>query len=316
VIERVRIAGAGGRDFHVFNTCFRDEKDALVVAFTAAQIPHIDDRTYPTVLAGPRYPQGIPIRPEEELEAIIEAERVHRVVFAGADYERILREAEKEADIVVWDGGNNDLPFIRPDLAIVLLDPLRAGDELRYFPGRENLERADVLPVVKTDSASEDGIDAVEASARKHNPGAALLRGRSPIELDGDVRGKRVLVVEDGPTTMHGGMPFGAGTVAARNGGAGEIVDPRPFAQGAIREAYDKYPHLEAVVPALGYSDEDVRELEATIAAADCDAVVIGTPIDLARIVKIDKPVVRATYGFEGPGLGVLLRDRFRSGTA
>ncbi|MHC4848938.1 MAG: GTPase [Planctomycetota bacterium] len=434
--KRILIAGAGGRDFHVFNTCFRDDDSVEVVGFTAAQIPHIDERTYPAVLAGARYPAGIPIRPERELEAIIREREVDEVVFAysdvtyddveklgdrvratgaafapfdvertllksskpcvsvcavrtgcgksavsryvvkvladlglrcaalrhpmpygnladqivqrfasvedlakhdctieemeeyephidaggvifaGADYGLILAEAEKEADVILWDGGNNDLPFIAPDLSIVLLDPLRAGDELRYFPSRENVERADVLLVVKTDSATPEGIAAVEANARRLNPDAALLRGRSPIRLDGDVKGKRVLVIEDGPTTTHGGMAYGAGTVAARAAGAAEFVDARPFAVGAIAKAFDKFPHLESIVPALGYSEEDVRELEQTIAAVDCDVVVVGTPIDLTRIVRIDKPTVRATYEFEGPKLGELIRERFSTRTA
>ncbi|MHC4940288.1 MAG: GTPase [Planctomycetota bacterium] len=434
--KRILIAGAGGRDFHVFNTCYRDDDSTEVVGFTAAQIPHIDDRTYPAVLAGPRYPDGIPIQPEEDLEAIIREREVDEVifaysdvtyddverlgerarnagaafstydtertllksgkpcvsicavrtgcgksavsryvvktladlglrcavlrhpmpygrladqvvqrfatvedlakhdctieemeeyephidagsvVFAGADYARILAEAEKEADVIIWDGGNNDLPFIRPDFSIVLLDPLRAGDELRYFPSRENLERADALVVVKTGTATEDGIARVEANAKEHNPGAALIRGKSPIRLDGDVKGKRVVVVEDGPTTTHGGMPFGAGMVAAREAGAAEFVDPRPFAVGAIAEAYEKYPHLEAIIPALGYSADDVRELQDTIAGVDCDVVVVGTPIDLTRIVEIDKPAVRALYDFEGPELGELVRERFSTSTA
>lgn len=438
---RILIAGAGGRDFHVFNTCYRDDPAVEVVAFTAAQIPHIDDRQYPAVLSGPLYPEGIPIVPETELEATIKqravdevvfaysdvtydyikrfGERVRAagaafstfdpdrtllksnkpcisicaartgcgksavsrfvvrilgelglrsaalrhpmpygrlqdqvvqrfanvedlakhhctieemeeyephidagcVVFAGADYARILEEAEKEADVIVWDGGNNDLPFIRPDLAIFLLDPLRPGDELRYFPSRENLELADVAIVVKTDQASADGIETVEANARRHNADAIVLRGRSPITLTDPeaVKGKRVLIVEDGPTTTHGGMGYGAGLVAALAAGAAEIVDPRPFAVGAIAKAYEKFKHIESIVPALGYNEEDVAELEATIAAADCDVVVVGTPIDLSRIVSIDKPIVRALYHFEdasSPGLEELIRKRFSTPTA
>ncbi|MBK8977301.1 MAG: GTPase [Planctomycetes bacterium] len=434
--ERVLIVGAGGRDFHVFNTCFRNDPETEVVAFTAAQIPHIDQRTYPPVLAGAGHPAGIPIVPESRLLDLIRERAVARVVFAysdvtraqvdelgarvraagarfetfdpdrtmllsskpvvavcavrtgcgksatsrfvvrtlgelglraavlrhpmpygqlqaqvwqrfatlddlrrhdctieemeeyephlaagsvvfaGADYARILAEAEREADVIVWDGGNNDLPFLRPDLHVVLLDPLRAGDELRYFPSRENLERADVLVVVKTDVATPAGIAEVEANARAHNPRAVIVHSRSPIRLAAPelVAGKRALVVEDGPTTTHGGMAYGAGLLAARAAGAAEIVDPRPFAVGAIAAAYARYPHLEAVVPALGYSAEDVAELERTIAAADCDVVVVGTPIDLTRIVRIDKPAVRAEYRYEeasDPGLGAILRERF-----
>jgi len=437
----VLIAGAGGRDFHVFNTCYREDPSIEVVAFTAAQIPHIDDRRYPAVLAGAHYPEGIPIVPEAELEGMVQAravdevvfaysdvtyEHVERfgervraagaafstfdpdrtllksnkpcisicavrtgcgksavsrfvvrtlaelglrsavlrhpmpygrlqdqvvqrfarvedlakhhctieemeeyephidaggVVFAGADYARILEEAEKEADVIVWDGGNNDLPFIEPDLAVVLLDPLRPGDELRYFPSRENLERAHVAVVVKTGQADAKSIETVEANARALNPEAVVLRGRSPVTLTdpGAVKGRRVLVVEDGPTTTHGGMGYGAGLVAARAAGAAEIVDPRPFAVGAIAEAYRKFDHLQSVVPALGYSEEDVRELEATIAAADCDVVVVGTPIDLSRIVSMGKPFVRALYDFEeasSPGLAELIGERFSRPTA
>jgi predicted GTPase len=437
---RILIAGAGGRDFHVFNTCYREDRSCEVVAFTAAQIPHIDDRIYPPVLAGPGYPDGIPIVAEREIERLVVEQaidqvvfaysdvtrdavaalgrRVHAagaafatfdveatlldasrpvvavcavrtgcgkssvsrevvrilrrldqhpavlrhpmpygrlkdqvvqrfatvedlaqqrctieemeeyephiaagsVVFAGADYARILAAAEREADVVVWDGGNNDLPFVHPDLHLVLLDPLRAGDELRYFPSRENLERADALIVVKTDQASPEQIAAVEASARSHNPSAALLRGASPIRLsDPDlVRGRRVLVVEDGPTTTHGGMAFGAGWLAAQAAGA-TIVDPRPHAVGAIADAYRRFPHLEAIVPALGYSPRDVEELETTIAAADCDAVVIGTPIDLSRILTIRQPCVRAAYRFEqvgGPPLEDLVAAAISTRTA
>ncbi|MHC4959101.1 MAG: GTPase [Planctomycetota bacterium] len=429
---RILILGAGGRDFHVFNTCYRDDPSAEVVAFTAAQIPHIDARTYPPVLAGPLYPEGVPIVPETELEQVIAEKRVDRavfaysdvsldevhaihrrvedagaafqtfdvertllpttkpcvsvcavrtgcgksavsrfvvrelaalgkrtavirhpmpygklsdqvvqrfatvedlaahhctieemeeyephieagsVVFAGADYARILEAAEQEADVILWDGGNNDLPFYRPHLHIVLVDPLRAGDELRYFPSGENLSRANAVVVVKTGEADQAGIDTVRANAGELAPHARIVLGRSPVRLaDPDaVRGKRVLVIEDGPTTTHGGMGFGAGTIAARAAGAAEIVDPRPFAVGAIAAAYEKFGHLESIVPALGYAESDVNELQETIAKTDCDVVVIGTPIDLSRIVQIDKPHVRALYDFEEasePGLADLL---------
>ena len=430
------ILGAGGRDFHVFNTCYRDDPRYDVVAITAAQIPNIEHRTYPAVLAGPRYPKGIPIRPESDLEAIVRAygvkevvfaysdvtlefleamgERVralgaefhpfdvertmlhskrpvvavcavrtgcgksgvsrhvaatlramgkrvavlrhpmpygdlgvqvvqrfatladldrHRctieemeeyephisagnVVFAGVDYARILAEAEKEADVVLWDGGNNDTPFLRPDLLFTILDPLRAGDELRYFPSRWNVEHADVLVIGKTDEAKPKGIALVRANARKLNPRAKVVEGRSPVDLPGVtmLRGKRVLIVEDGPTVTHGGMGYGAGLVAVRGAGVQQIVDPRPYAQGQIADAFRKYPHLHDVLPALGYGEDEVRDLEATIRRIPCDVVVIGTPIDLSRVLKIDKPVVRVSYRYEDasrPGVADIVRERF-----
>jgi len=433
---KVVILGAGGRDFHTFNTCYRDDASSRVVAFTATQIPGIDARTYPPELAGPRYPDGIPIVPESEFENLgadlavfaysdvpydfiaqmalrvidsgcafrlfdpdatmlqskkpcvavcavrtgcgksaltryVAAElrtmglvsavlrhpmpygdlrkqvvqRFERVedlaahectieemeeyephiaegtlVFAGADYARILAAAEAEADVILWDGGNNDLPFIRPDLYITMLDPLRAGDEVSYFPSRWNLQRADVLVIGKTGEADADQIARVRANAATHNAGATVLEGRSPITLENEdaVRGKRVLVVEDGPTTTHGGMGYGAGLLAAKRAGAGEIVDPRPFAKGGIAEAFAKYPHLENVLPALGYGEQQRADLEATIDAADCDVVVVGTPIDLARVVKIRKPNVRALYSFEEAGepqLPGLLRECLAAAT-
>jgi predicted GTPase len=433
--RKVIIMGAGGRDFHTFNTCYRDDRNVRVVAFTAAQIPHIDERRYPPVLAGPLYPEGIPILPESRLEELIEREGVDHVVFAysdvsleeveragerargagasfatfdpertmlsvdvpcvavcavrtgcgksavsrhvaaslrelglrvavlrhpmpygqlerqvvqrfaeiadlerhdctieemeeyephieagsvvfaGADYRKIADAAQREADVLIWDGGNNDTPFLRPDLWITLLDPLRAGDELRYFPSRFNLERADVLIVAKSDQATPEQVRAVERNAREHNPSALLLRGLSPIELTDRraVRGKRVLVVEDGPTTTHGGLPYGAGFIAARRAGA-EIVDPRPWARGEIAEAFARFPHLEMVLPALGYGDAQIAELEETIARVDCDVVVIGTPIDLTRVVRIERPTVRAIYRYADAGeptLREILQERF-----
>ncbi|MHC4547366.1 MAG: cyclic 2,3-diphosphoglycerate synthase [Planctomycetota bacterium] len=434
--RRVVILGAGGRDFHVFNTCYREDAAHEVVAFTATQIPDIADRIYPPVLAGPRYPKGIPILPEDELEDLIRdrgvdevvfaysdvsydhVEAVGRrveaagasfatfdpdrtmlagalpcvavcavrtgcgksglsrhvvsvlrelgkrpavlrhpmpygnlrrqvvqrfatlddlarhdctieemeeyephiaagnVVFAGADYAKVLAAAEAEADLVVWDGGNNDTPFVRPNLHITLLDPLRPGDEVAYFPGRINLERADVLVIGKTDEATPEALEILLANAAAHNPGAQVLRARSPISIsDAEaVRGKRALVIEDGPTITHGGMGYGAGFVAARRAGAAEIVDPRPYATGDLAAAFEAYPHLEAVLPALGYGPSQIADLEATLERADCDVVVIGTPVDLSRIVRIPKPFVRVTYGFaeaSAPGLTEILRDRF-----
>ena len=434
--RRVLIMGAGGRDFHVFNTCYREDPDTVVVAFTAAQIPNIDDRRYPPELAGSQYPAGIPIVPEDDLETMIATEKVDDVVFAysdvsqdalaaqearvlatgatfttfdaercllksskpvlaicavrtgcgkspvaryithqlreaglkiavlrhpmpygnlrsqivqrfekledlethectieemeeyephieagdllfaGVDYGRILAEAEKEADVILWDGGNNDTPFVKPDLMITLLDPLRAGDETSWFPSRWNLRHADVLLVTKVDEATPESIAALRASAARHNPDAAFLLGRLPIGLaDEDaVRGKRALVVEDGPTVTHGGMGYGAGLLAAKRAGAAELVDPRPSAVGQIAEAFQNYPHLQDVLPALGYGAEQLADLEATIAAVPCDVVVVGTPIDLGRIVKIDKPAARVTYTYaetEEPGLAGIVRERF-----
>ena len=447
---RVVILGAGGRDFHVFNTRYRHDPSSRVVAFTAAQIPHIEERRYPPVLSGALYPEGIPVRPEAELEDVIREHSVEEVVFAysdvsldevqavrervegagavfrtypveatqlpvarpcvavcavrtgcgksavsrhlvaaltdarigssraggggagggsggdaveggragtrvgvirhpmpygnlerqviqrfetledldrqectieemeeyephiragsvvyaGADYLKILGLAEFDADVLLWDGGNNDTPFLRPDVLVTLLDPLRAGDELTYFPSRWNLENADVLVITKTDHASDEQIEAVRRSAREHNPDATVVLGASPYELDRpeEVEGKRVLVVEDGPTTTHGGMGYGAGWLAAREAGAAEIVDPRPFAVGEIADAFEHHPHLENVLPALGYGDDQLRDLERTLAEADCDAVVIGTPIDLTRLLDIEKPTVRASYSYADAG--------------
>ncbi|MHC5050228.1 MAG: GTPase [Planctomycetota bacterium] len=423
-MSRIVILGAGGRDFHVFNTCYRDDPSHEVVAFTATQIPAIDDRMYPPVLSGPRYPDGIPILPESDLESIIRergveeaifaysdvpqshvAEMAHRcealgvsmrpfdpartmlqgqkpcvavcavrtgcgksalsryvvsvlrelgrqpailrhpmpygdlrrqvvdctieemeeyephiqagsAVFAGADYAKVLAAAEQEADVILWDGGNNDTPFVRPDLYITLLDPLRPGHELTYFPGRWNFERADVLVIGKTGEAQPEDIETVTRNAKEHNPEARLLLASSPVSIsDAEaVRGKRALVIEDGPTVSHGGMGYGAGMIAAQRSGASEIVDPRPYAAGDIATAFREYPHLQAVVPALGYGQQQIADLEATIDRAECDVVVIGTPIDLGRILRISKPSVRVTYGFaeeSEPGLAEILREKF-----
>ena len=434
--RRIAILGAGGRDFHTFNVCYRDDPTVEVVAITAAQIPHIDARRLPPELAGPRYPEGIPIHPERDLEGLIarlaieeavfaysdvslahvEAMRarvesagaafrvfdpeaafltatkpvvavcavrtgcgkspvsrhlagslrdagmrpsvirhpmpygdlarqiVQRfatlddldrqactieereeyephiraggVVFAGADYEQVLSAAQREGDIVIWDGGNNDAPFVRPDVLVTLLDPLRPGDELTYFPSRWNLEHADILLIAKSDDAPSEAVDALRESARVHNPEALVLTGRSPVRLaDPDaVRGRRVLVVEDGPTTTHGGMGYGAGWLAARAGGAGAIVDPRPFARDEIADAFAAHPHLHDVLPALGYSGSQLEDLQACIANTPCDVVVIGTPIDLTRVIRIDKPTVRATYAYADDGsLARAVRTRVRA---
>jgi len=417
-VRRVIIMGAGGRDFHNFNVVYRDDPDTTVVAFTATQIPGIADRLYPASLAGPRYPDGIPVRPEEELGELIrgqsvdqvvfaysdvshqhvmhrassvlaagadftllgprstmlpagkpvvavcavrtgagksqtsrrvgqilqdaglrvaivrhpmpyhdlEAMRVQRfatiadidrshatleereeyeraiaaglVVYAGVDYAAILELAQAEADVIVWDGGNNDFPFIRPDLLIVVVDPLRAGQELAYHPGEANLLMADVVLINKLDSGSADQIRELMADVTAANPNAVLVRAESTVSLaDGPpLAGKAVLVVEDGPTITHGGMPSGAGTVAAQQAGARIQLDPRPWAVGSIAETLRRYPHIGPVLPAMGYSDQQLRELEATINAVDCDLVVAGTPVDLARLIRCRHPIRQATY--------------------
>jgi predicted GTPase len=428
-VRRVLIAGAGGRDFHDFNVVFRDDPATQVVAFTAAQIPGIDDRRYPASLAGPLlYPEGIPIRPERELEQLIRAEgidevvlsysdlshdevmhtasralaagadfrllgpdrtmlgaakpvvavcavrtgsgksqtsrrigrilldaelrvvlvrhpmpygdlermRVQRfetledidaaqptieereeyestvragmVVYAGVDYEEILKRAEEEADVIVWDGGNNDLPFFRPDLHVVVVDPLRAGQELHYHPGEANLRRADVVVVNKLDSATPPAVERVLADVALLNPRAAVVRANSPVTLTHgpSLVGAAVLVVEDGPSITHGGMPHGAGFVAAQRGHAGMIVDPRPYAVGSIAETFNRYPHIGSVLPAMGYSPEQLQDLEQTIDAAAPDVVVTGTPIDLAHVINSRQPIRRAAYELEEIGTPTL----------
>jgi predicted GTPase len=428
----VILIGAGGRDFHNFNVVYRDDPDAEVVAFTAAQIPGIEGRTYPPALAGARYPEGIPIRAEKELPSLIAEHRVDEVVFAysdlsytdvmrkaaiceaaganftllgprstmlesekpviavcavrtgagksqtsreigrilldaglrvallrhpmpyhdldriavqrfasiaeidesnptveereeyerpvemgivvyaGVDYREILARAERDAEVIIWDGGNNDLPFLRPDLLLVVVDPLRAGDELNYHPGEVNLRMADVVIVNKVDSATGDQVRRVLDDIAVANPDAVLIEAASPVSLaEGpSLAGKAVLVVEDGPSITHGGMSFGAGTVAARQAGVGTQVDPRPFAVGSIAEIYRRFPHIGPVLPAMGYSHEQLRELEQTINTTDCDAVIAGTPIDLGRVINSDHPIRRASYEFEqrsGPALAEVL---------
>jgi len=422
---RVVIMGAAGRDFHNYNIYFRDNDRYEVVAFTATQIPNIDDRRYPAELAGELYPDGIPIHPEEQLEEIIREEGVEQVVFAysdvpydyvmhigarvnaagadfrmmgaehsmapsnkpvvsicavrtgcgksqttrrvvkilqglgkkvvvirhpmpygdlvkqkvqrfaeladldkhectieereeyephivndvivyaGVDYEAILREAEKEADIIIWDGGNNDIPLVTPDLEIVVLDPHRPGHEVSYYPGETNFRRADVLVINKITTATPEGIQLVRDNIRKINPDAMVIDGASPQFVDGDpaeIRGKRVLVIEDGPTLTHGEMKYGAGVVAARKFGAAELVDPRPYAVKSIADTFKKYPQTETVLPAMGYGDAQVADLEATIKATPCDLVLIATPIDLRRLVDIDVPAMRVTYELQEIG--------------
>jgi predicted GTPase len=423
-MKNVVIMGAGGRDFHNFNVAFRENPDVRVVAFTAAQIPGIDDRTYPASLAGRQYPNGIPIRPEAELEEIVrehdvdeivlaysdlshetvmhkasqalaagpdftlmgprstmlrstkpvvavcavrtgsgksqtsrrvgqllldagfkvalvrhpmpygdlEAMRVQRfatladidashptieereeyeapvelgmIMYAGVDYGEILEQAQEEADVVIWDGGNNDFPFYVPDLLITVADPLRPGHELGYHPGETNLRMADVVVVNKVDSATPENVATVIANVLTVNPDATIVRAVSPVTLDPGpaLAGKRVLVVEDGPTITHGEMPWGAGTVAARQAGAAELVDPRPYAVGSIADTFARYPGIGAVLPAMGYGDEQLRELQETIDAADCDVVVTGTPMDLGRLISVRHPLRHARYALADHG--------------
>ncbi|MGD2252085.1 MAG: cyclic 2,3-diphosphoglycerate synthase [Anaerolineales bacterium] len=432
---RVLIMGAAGRDFHNFNTYFRNNPQYQVVAFTATQIPNIEGRMYPAELAGDKYPKGIPIFPEGELTNLIREHQIDQVVFAysdisheyvmhkasvvlaagadfrlmglkstqlasskpvvsvcatrtgsgksqttrhvakilremghhvaairhpmpygnlvkqatqrfdsyddleahectieereeyephldigvvvfaGVDYERILRQAEKEVDIVLWDGGNNDLPFFRSDIHIVVVDPLRAGHETRYHPGEANLRAADVVVVNKVDTADIEAIQAVHRNIRLLNPQALVIEAASPIFVEdaAAIRGKRVLVVEDGPTLTHGEMAYGAGWVAAMRHGAGEIVDPRPFAVGSISSTYEKYPTTGNVLPAMGYGQKQMCELEQTINKSDADLVLIGTPIDLRRLLKLSKPSQRIRYELQEigePTLAAILEQR------
>ncbi|MCD5408018.1 cyclic 2,3-diphosphoglycerate synthase [Candidatus Bipolaricaulota bacterium] len=420
---KVVIMGAAGRDFHNFNVFFRNNEAYQVVAFTATQIPGIEGRRYPPELAGPLYPEGIPIEPEENLPQLVRdhgvevvvfaysdvshqhvmeraatavaagadfwllgpastqlssqkpvvavcavrtgcgksqttrrvaeilkahgkkvavirhpmpygnlvAQAVQRfasyqdldragctieereeyephidrgnVVFAGVDYGAILREAEKEADIILWDGGNNDLPFYRPDLHIVVADPLRAGHENTYWPGSVNIRQADVVVMNKVDSASVAETERLRASIAELNPQATVIEAASPISVEAPavIARKRVLVIEDGPTVTHGEMPFGAGAVAARKLGA-QLVDPRPYAVGSIVDTYEKYPHLGPVLPAMGYGERQIQELAATIAKVPCDAIVIATPIDLRRLLELPRPSTRVRYELQEIG--------------
>jgi predicted GTPase len=223
------------------------------------------------------------------------------IVYAGVDYEKILREAEKEADVIVWDGGNNDLPFYKPDLNIVVADPHRAGHEMTYYPGETNLRMADVIIVNKVDTADPQKVALVKENIKIANPDALVLDAASPITADNAdlIKGKRVLVIEDGPTITHGSMPYGAGMIFAKKAGASAIVDPRPYAVGSIKQAYKKYAHLGAVLPALGYSGKQIAELKETIDSTPCDAIVIGTPIDLRRVIAVSKPSIRVRYDLD-----------------
>ena len=433
---RILIMGAAGRDFHNFNTVFRDNDAYEVVAFTATQIPNIEGRAYPPELAGSLYPEGIPIFPEDQLVDLIQqhdidqvvfaysdvsheyvmhkasvvlaagadfrlmgtkrtmvesrkplvavcavrtgcgksqttrhvcdalqemghnvvairhpmpygdlvAQKVQRfadyqdldrhdctieereeyephidrgvVVYAGVDYEAILREAEKEADVIVWDGGNNDLPFYKPDLHIVVADPHRAGHELSYYPGESNLRAADIVVLNKIDTADLANIAEVRENVRRANPDAIIVEAASPIFVEDPaaIRDKRVLVVEDGPTLTHGEMAYGAGVVAARRYGAREIIDPRPYAVRSIAQTFEKYPNTGALLPAMGYGEGQIKDLQETINATPCDLVIIGTPIDLRRVVKIEHPADRVYYELQvigKPSLEEILQSRF-----
>jgi len=432
MVRRTLIMGAAGRDFHNFNVFFRGNSNYNVVAFTATQIPGIDDKKYPAELAGKDlYPNGIPIRPEAELKDIIIQEKIDLVVFAysdvphervmhnasianaagadfmlmganqttletskpvisicasrtgcgksqttrrvmeilnarglkavavrhpmpygdlvaqkvqryaeisdlakhkctieemeeyephvtrgnviyaGVDYEAILREAEKEADVIVWDGGNNDIPFYRSttkSIKIVVVDPLRVGHEMTYHPGETNVRMADIIVINKIDSASLDDITELRENVKALNPTAKIVEGASPLTVDKPeiINGKRVLCIEDGPTLTHGEMTIGAAIVAAMKLGAAELVDPRPWAVGEIAETFEKYPEIGSLLPAMGYSEQQIKDMETTINATDCDVVVIGTPIDLRRICKINKPAVVVGYNLQEIGFPTL----------
>jgi predicted GTPase len=427
--KRIVILGAAGRDFHDFNTLYRDDPAVEVVAFTATQIPGIAGRRYPPALSGPGHPAGIPIVPESELDVLCRREKVDEVVFAysdvphahvmhlasralaggadfalpgpertmlrarvpviavsavrtgcgksqtaryiagrlrarglrvaalrhpmpygdlvaqrcqrfasradmdaagctieereeyepyveagcvifaGVDYGEILAAAESEAEVLLWDGGNNDFPFVRPDLHVVLADALRPDDITTHHPGEVVARMADVLVVAKSDAATPSQVHAVEDRLRALAPGVPVLRGRSPVVLDDPeaVRGRRAIVVDDGPTLTHGGMAYGAGFVSAVAAGAAEIVDPRPFLAPALREVFSRYRHLSRVLPAMGYGPEQRAALRESLDAADADVVVAGTPIDLAALLDLRLPVVRARYTYaeaSEPGLG------------
>jgi predicted GTPase len=255
------------------------------------------------------------IEEREEYEPHIDA---GSVVYAGADYQRILREAEKEADIIVWDGGNNDTPFFKPSLHVVVADPHRAGDELTYYPSEINLRLADVVIINKVDTAERAKVEQVKANVKSVNPSALVLEAASPLTVDKPelVKNKRVLVIEDGPTVTHGNMPFGAATIAAEKFEAKEIVDPKPYAVGSIKETYEQYPHLGKVLPAVGYSEKQIADLKATTDATPCDVIIVGTPVDLGRIIRLNKPVVRVRYELQvlGPVSLEKILDNFLKG--
>lgn len=422
--KRIIIMGAAGRDFHNFNTVYRDNPEAEVVCFTATQIPDIEGRTYPAKLAGKLYPNGIPIYAEEDLPQLIEKYDVDEVVFsysdishvdlmhkasmvlakgadfkllgfdttalksskpvisvcairtgvgksqttrrvarlleaagkkvavirhpmpygnleeqiwqrfatyedldkhkctieereeyephidqgivvyAGVDYAEILKRAEEEADVILWDGGNNDVPFYHTDCHIVLVDPHRPGHEMLYHPGETNLRMADIVVINKIDTADPKNVDRLRNTVREVCPKAIIVEAASPLIVDNpqEITGKRVLVIEDGPTLTHGEMPYGAGMIAARKWGAAETIDPRPWAVGSIKQTFETYTHIGSLLPAMGYSPKQVKELEETVNRIDCDLVIIATPIDLRRVMKIDKPTLRVRYELQEVG--------------
>ncbi|MBD3260001.1 GTPase [Candidatus Woesearchaeota archaeon] len=429
-MKNVIIMGAAGRDFHNFNTYYKDKEAHHVVAFTAEQIPNISGRKYPAKLAGRLYPKGIPIFPEEQLPKLIKKFKVddvvlsysdlshievmHKasiananganfvllsvedttlksqkpvvavcavrtgcgksplsrkislyykkkgysvvivrhpmpygnlikqecqrfasyedlnkhdctieereeyephinngiIVYAGVNYQLILKEAEKEADIIIWDGGNNDTPFFKPDLLFVVADPHRAGHEITYYPGETNLRMADIVLINKADTATKQNIDMVRQNTKQYNPKAKIIEAESEVIIEDPsvIEGKNVLVVEDGPTLTHGGMEFGAGIIAARQNGAGKIIDPRKFAVGSIKQVYSKYPHLTNVLPAMGYGRKQVKELEKTIRKANCDLVIDGSPVNLDKLIKSNKPIIPISYEIKEKG-GLKVED-------
>src|SRR5919108_36145 len=320
---RVLIAGAAGRDFHNFNLVYRGREEFEVVGFTATQIPNIDGRVYPAELAAQAVQRFEHYEDLEAADATIEEREEYEphlaegnLVFAGIDYAAILDRAEQEADVILWDGGNNDTPFIKPNVHIVVVDPHRPGHELRYHPGETNLRMADVCVANKVDSASQEGVDAVLDLIRTHNEDAQIVLAASPFHVEGDaaeIAGKRVLAVEDGPTLTHGEMTYGAAVLAAKASSAAELVDPRPFAVGSIAETFEAYPHVGALLPAMGYGRRQMEELRETIARSDADLVLIGTPIDLRRVIELDKPALRVTYRLQElgePTLASLLASR------
>ncbi len=248
------------------------------------------------------------IEEREEYEPYID---MGGVVYAGVDYEEILRKAEKEADVIIWDGGNNDFPFYKPNVHITVVDPHRAGDELTYYPGEVNVRMADIIIINKIDTANKEDVEKVEMNVKKVNPDAYIIKAESPVTIEnGDLRGKKALVIEDGPTLTHGGMKYGAGIIAAQKSGA-DIIDPRPYAVGSIKETFEKYPHLSNVLPAMGYGSVQIKELEETINRADCEVIISATPIDLKRVVNANKPIVRVKYNV-GEGATKILESKLR----
>src|SRR5436309_1330703 len=291
---RVIILGAGGRDFHNFNVYFRGRPEYQVVAFTATQIPDLEGRLYPPVLAGPLYPAGIHIYAEDELAELVRRLRADQVVFAYSDvsHEHVMHVAS----IAMAAGAS--FVFLRSNLHIVIADPHRPGHEVTYHPGETNLRMADVVVINKVDTARPQDVASVRANVARANPEAVVIEAASPVQVDDPslIPGRRALVVEDGPTVTHGGMAYGAGVIAARKYGVKDLVDPRPYAVGSIRQVFAAYPHLGSVLPAMGYGAQQTKELQETIAASDCDLVVIGTPVDLRRVITIRKPAVRVWY--------------------